>query len=124
MGHRRRRAGEGFRTAEADREIGDLERVEEGERLLLSALQIEREGRSRAGAMTVTNVGLARAFLEEPEIADLLDLRVTAQEIADLGRIPVCPLHPQLKSFEAAQEHPGGVRVADRADRVADHADL
>src|SRR5437763_7902623 len=74
--------------------------------------------------MTVENVGLARALLEKAEIADLLNLRVTAQEIAHLGRILVRPLHSQLKGFEAAQEHPRGVRVADRADGVSDHANL
>ena len=78
MGHRRGRAGERLGAAEADREIGDLQRVEEGERLLLAALQVEREGRAGAGAMALVDVRLARAFLEEAEIADLLDLRVAA----------------------------------------------
>ena len=44
MGHRRGRRGERLGAAEADRQLGDLQRVEEGEGLALAAFQIEREG--------------------------------------------------------------------------------
>src|SRR6266567_2925388 len=84
MRHRRGRARQSLGTAEADREVGNLQRVEEGERLLLAALQIERKGRSGAGAVALENVRLARALLEKTEVADLLDLGVAAQKIADL----------------------------------------
>src|SRR6185437_9453602 len=87
MGHRRRGARESLGAAEADREIGDLQRVEEGERLLLPALEVEREGRARAATMALEDVRLARALLEEDKIADLFDLRVAAEEVANLLRI-------------------------------------
>src|SRR5258708_24511228 len=121
MGHRCGRAGERLGAAKADREVGDLQRVEEGERLFLAALQIEREGRAGAGAMALKDVRLARSILEETEIADLLDLRMAAQEIAYLLGILAGAVHSKLERFEAAQEHPRSVRVADGADRVADH---
>src|SRR4249919_1928784 len=44
MGHRGRRAGQGLGAAEADCKMGDAQRIEKCERLLLAALQIEREG--------------------------------------------------------------------------------
>jgi hypothetical protein len=66
--------------------MGDLERVEEGEGLGLAALEVEREGRSRAGAVAPVDVGLPRvaALREEAEIADALDLGMVAKEAADL----------------------------------------
>ena len=51
MGHRRGVAGQRFGAAEADRQLEDLQGVEEGERLLLAALDVEREGRAGAGAL-------------------------------------------------------------------------
>ena len=59
MGHAGGMARQRLGAAEADRELGDLERVEEGEGLRLAALQIEREGRARAGAVAAVDVGLA-----------------------------------------------------------------
>src|SRR5207245_6803532 len=100
MGHCRGRAGEGFSTAEADREVGDLERVEEGERLLLAALQIEREGGAGAAAMATVDVGLTRAFIERAEEADLLDLGMAFEEVADLHRILLRAAHPELERLE------------------------
>src|SRR5438309_1161865 len=101
MRHRRGGAGEGLRSAQADREICDLERVEEGERFFLAALQVEREGRAGAEAIAPKDIGLGRAFLEKAEVTDLLDLRVAAQEIADLRGIFAGAAHPQLERLEA-----------------------
>ena len=125
MGHRGRGAGECLGAAEADREMGDLQGVEEGEGLLLAALQIEREGRAGAGAVAAVDVGLAgvAALLEEAEIADALDLGMVAQEAAHLVRILAGPDHSQLERLEAPQEHPGRIGIGDRADRVAEHPD-
>ena len=86
MGHRGGGRCKGLGTAEADRQIGDLQRVEEGKGFALAALQVEREGRSRAGAMAPVDISLARSLLQKSEIADALDLRVVAQEGADLAR--------------------------------------
>src|SRR5206468_9097693 len=94
------------------------------ERLLLAALEIERESRTGAGAMAFEDVGLTRAFFEEAQIADLLDLRMAAEEIAHLRGILAGAVHPQFQRLEATQKHPGGVRVADRADGITHHADL
>ena len=92
---------------------------------LLAALQIEREGRAGAGAVAAIDVGLAgvAAILEEAEIADRLDLGLVAKQGADLGRILAGLAHPQLERLEASQQHPGGVGIGDRADRVAHHPD-
>src|SRR4051812_34908811 len=124
MGHRRRGAGERLRTAEANREVGNLERVEEGECLLFTALEVEREGRSGAGAVALEDIRLARSLLEETEVSDLLDLRVALQEIAHLGRILAGTVHAHFERLKAAQEHPRGIGVADRADRIAEAPDL
>src|SRR5207253_8992189 len=74
MGHRGRRARQRLGAAEADREMGDPQRIEEGEALPLATLQIEREGRAGAGAMTPVDVRLpgVAAVLEKAEIADAL----------------------------------------------------
>ena len=126
MGHRRGMAGERLGAAQADREMGDLERVQEGEGLRLAALQIEREGRARAGAVAAVDVGLAgvAALLEEAEIADALHLGMVLEEAADLLGILAGAGHPELERLEAPEQHPGGVGIGDRSDRVAEHADL
>ena len=74
--------------------------------------------------MAPINVRLPRAFLEEAQIADLLDLRMALQEIADLGGILAGAIHAQFERLEAAQKHPRGVGIADGADRVAHHPHL
>src|SRR5215213_4400385 len=106
MGHCGGRAGQRLGPAEADREVGDREVVEEGERLFLAALQVKRKGRAGAGAMPRVNIGLPRAFLQEAEVADLLDLWMMAEEFAHLDRILAGALHPKLQRLQAAQEHP------------------
>src|SRR4051794_36689476 len=106
MGHCCGSAGQRFGSAEAHREIGDLQRVEEGECLLLTALKVQREGRARPRAMAVEDVGLARTLFEETQIADLLDLRVAAEEITNLGGILAGAVHAELERLEASQKHP------------------
>ncbi len=95
-------AGERLGAAQADRQLGDLERVEEAERLGLAALQVEREGRSRARAMAAEDVGLGRSVLKEAEIADMIDLGMVLQIGADLRRILARAAHAQFQGFEAA----------------------
>src|ERR1700761_7900126 len=101
MRHPRRMRRQRFGAAERHGELGDLERVEEGERFLLATLEIEREGRSRPAAMPRVDVGLALvlAVLEEAEIADTFDLRMVAQEFADLDRILARAAHAQFERF-------------------------
>src|SRR5205085_10987677 len=108
-----------------DREMRDLQRIEEGETLPFAALQIEREGGTGAGAVAAVNVRLpgVTAFLEEAEIADALHLRMIAQEAAHLVGILAGAGHAKLQRLEAAEQHPGGVGIGDRAERVAEHAD-
>src|SRR3546814_10456023 len=57
MRHRGGVAGQRLGAAEADRELGDPERIEKGETLLLAALDVEREGRARAGAVAAEDIG-------------------------------------------------------------------
>src|SRR3546814_2703405 len=45
------------------------------------------------------------------------------QEGADRRRIFARAAHPQFDGLETAQQHPGGMRIADGADGVAHHAD-
>src|SRR6185295_959368 len=99
MSHGRRRARKSLGAPEADGEIGDLKRVEEGERLLFAALQVKREGGPRARAMTLEDVRLARSVLEEAEVADLLHLRMALQIIADLRGIFAGAAHAHLQSL-------------------------
>src|SRR3954453_14797245 len=106
MRHRGGSPGQRFGSAEAHREIGDLQRVEEGERLLLTALEVQRKGRARARAMALEDVGLARTLFEEAQIADFLDLRVAAEEITNLGGILAGAVHAELERLEASQKHP------------------
>jgi hypothetical protein len=80
--HRRRRRSQSLRPAQADREIGDLQRVEEGEGLPLAALQVERKGRPRAGAVALVVVSLARTLFEETKVSDRLHFRMIAKELA------------------------------------------
>src|SRR3546814_3279887 len=91
--------------------------------LLLAPLDEEREGRAGAGAMAVENILLTRIG-DEPQIAESLDLGMVAQICADLQRIFARSAHAQFERFEAAQQHPGGVGIADGADRVAHRADV
>ena len=49
---------------------------------------------------------------------------MVAQEGADPGGALPRAVHPQFERLEAAQQHPGGVGVADRADGVAHHPHL
>src|SRR3982751_1270393 len=102
----------------------NLQRVEEGERLLLAALQIEREGRTGAGAMAVVDVRLPRSFFQKAEIADAFDLWMLAQEFAYRDRVLAGALHPEFKRLEAPEQHPGGIRVADAAHDVTHHTRL
>src|SRR3546814_4104510 len=77
-------AGRRLGAAEADRELGDPERIEKGETLLIAPLDVEREARARSGAVAAEDIGLL-VVLQKAEIADALDLEVVAQEFAHLG---------------------------------------
>src|SRR5690606_33313911 len=93
MGHRGGMARQRFRAAKTDRQLRDLERVEKGERLRLPALEIEGEGRSRAGAMAAVDVRLPIGF-GEAEIDDLFHLRLVLEPGANLFRIFARAAHP------------------------------
>ena len=81
---------------------GDLECIEECERFALAALEIEREGRPGASAVAAIDVCLP-AFLQETEIADILNLGMVAEEGADLGGILAGASHAQLERLKTAQ---------------------
>ena len=49
---------------------------------------------------------------------------MATEEVTHLGGILAGAVHAQLQRFEAAQKHPGGVRVADGANGVAHHPHL
>src|SRR5437763_484301 len=83
-----------------------------GEPSLFSGLQRKREGRTGTAAMALVDVRLARAFLEEAQVADLFNFRVALQEIAHLGGVLAGAAHAKLECLEAPQQHPCRVRVA------------
>src|SRR5690606_38806437 len=122
VGHRRRVAGERLGAAEAYRELGHPERVEEAEALGLAALDEPAERAARAGAVAVVDV-LLPSVPEQAEKPDALDLRVILEEIAHLDGVLARALHADSERLEAAQQHPGGVGIADAAHRVAQRAD-
>src|SRR3546814_9557054 len=75
VGHRRRGTCQGLGASQAHGELGDLERIEEGESLTFAAFQVERESGAGAGAMAFVDIGLP-VILQETEIADALDLGI------------------------------------------------
>src|SRR3546814_12191233 len=93
-------ARERLGAAEADRELRDLERVEEAEALLLAPLDEEREGRAGAGAMAVEHILLTRIG-DETQIAESHALGMVAQICADLQRIFVRPATAPFDTSEA-----------------------
>src|SRR5690606_30107797 len=104
-------------AAGAYRELGDLERVEEAEGFGLTAFYEQREGAASARAMAAVNVLLARIG-DHAEVTESFDLGVLLEEGADFRRVLARAAHADLERFEAAQEHPRGVRIADAAHRV------
>ncbi len=72
--------------------------------------------------MAVVDVFLTRIG-DEAQIAQPFDLGMVAEEGADLQRVLARAAHSEFERFEAAQQHPCGVGIADRADRVAHRAD-
>ena len=100
--HRGRMARQRLGPAEADRELGDGEIVEEAEAFRLASLDEHREGRSRAQTMAVIDVLLAR-IADHAEIAKARHLGMALQPGANLGRVLSRALHPQFDRLEAAQ---------------------
>src|SRR3546814_8455313 len=104
LGMARQRLG----PAQADGQLRDLQRVQKGEGLRLAALEVEREGRSRARAMATVYVGLPLG-LRKAEIDDLLHLRLVLQPGADPGGILARPAHAQFQRLQRPQQHPGRI---------------
>ena len=118
--HRGGVAGECFGSAQADRELGDAKRVEECERFGLTALDEQRKCTARPLAVPRIDILLARVG-DHAEIAQSVDLGVVLEEGADLSRVFARAGHPQFDGFQAAQQHPCSIRIADGANRVAQH---
>ena len=121
MRHAGRVAGERLRSAEADCQLGDFQRVEETETFRFAAPDEDREGAACAEAVAIVNVLLPR-ILDHAEIAQPFDFGMAFEESADFCRILARALHPQFHRFQRAQQHPGGVRIGNAAHRVAQGA--
>ena len=59
---------------------------------------------------------------DHAEIAETIHLRMIAQEFAHFRGILAGPLHPQFHRFQAAEQHPCRIRVADAAHRITQGA--
>ena len=123
MGRRRRVRGEAFGAAEADRQLHHLQRVEEAEGFRLAAMDADREGRADARALRGEDarlIGPGRQIAEPEHLLHLgVALKVGADHAGVLGR----PADAQFERFEAAAEHPGGVRIERRAERRTHRGD-
>src|ERR1700735_667240 len=71
MRHARRKAGEGFRPAQADGELEYLQGVEEFERGGLAADDVERNRGAGAGALAPEETAGRRVLVEVTEVMDL-----------------------------------------------------
>src|SRR5580693_6085595 len=95
MGRAGRMRNQGLGAAQADRELDELQAVEQTKRLRLPALHRKAEGRSRAIALPVEN-GLARIVRgEESEVVHARDLRVAGEKLGDLRRVLRGAVHAQ-----------------------------
>jgi hypothetical protein len=99
-------------AAEADRELGDLERVEKGEGLASR----RPSGRARrsirrpcSGGGRYRPGGCPSSRKPRYPTCSTLGWRV---ESADLDGILAGAAHPQFERLEAAEQHPGGVGIA------------
>ncbi len=111
-------------TAQANRQLEDLQRVQELERRRLTAQDIEGEGGTCATALRGKCPASRRCRVRIMQIVDLLDLRVVAQEIGDRPCIAICPFRAYLQSFQRTAEHPAGMRIELCADRSSQRLDL
>src|SRR5476649_1990610 len=99
MGHRSWMGNQCFSAAQADRQLHDLEIIEQREGLLLTALDIKSERRARRRALPV-EYRLARvAFLEETEIMHLGDFRMSRQIFGDEPGVLIRARRANLKRF-------------------------
>src|SRR5258708_17123687 len=116
-------AGERLGTAEADRQLEYLQGIEESERLLLAAFDVEGEGRARPRALPCIDRLCWRAILQERQVVHLADLGMIAEKLGDTPGIRVGSLHPEPERLERAPQHPAGERIELRADAAAQHLD-
>src|SRR3984957_3067683 len=93
--------------------------MEQGEDLLLAAFDIESEGRTRSGTLTVEHRLVGVALLEEAEIVHPRDLGMTREIFCDETGVRVRPRHTDLERFERAHQHPARIWIELRADGAA-----
>src|SRR5688572_27420023 len=104
-------ADQRFRPAQADRQLDDLDAVEEPERRVPSALDGEGEGRAGTAALLGEQLGLTRSRLQKTKVIDVLDLRMIAQIFRDGPRALVGALHPEAQGLQRSADQPAAVRV-------------
>src|ERR1700723_3503348 len=93
--------------------------IEQGKGLLLAAVDIEGEGRTRSQTLTVEHRLVRVALLEEAEIVHPGDLGMARQIFRDETGVGVRPRHADLERFERAHQHPTRVRIQLRANGAA-----
>src|SRR5580658_5429652 len=92
-------ANQGFGAAEADRELEDLQCVEYGESLSLTATHIEGESAASTGALAAKqHVGGVR-FGEHGGIVDARDVWVSGEETGDDFGAAAGSVHAQGQGF-------------------------
>lgn len=120
MHHRRRMAPERLRAAAAHCQLEDLQRIEEVERLGLTALDADRKCGPCARALpeiggSFLSVGDRRQHLRHGEML--------AQELRDSPRVWIGLFHPERQHLERPAQHPARVRFQLRADAAAQRQD-
>lgn len=120
MHHRRRMAPERLHAAAAHCQLEDLQRIEEVERLGLTALDADRKCGPCARALpeiggSFLSVGDRRQHLRHGGML--------AQELRDSPRGRIGLFHPERQHLERPAQHPARVRFQLRADAAAQRQD-
>src|ERR1700722_14132708 len=100
-----------FGATSAYRQFHHLKMVEQRERLLLTALDVESESRTRSGTLPVEHCLLWIALLEEAKIVHLRYLGMARQIFGDETGVIVRACHADLERFKRAHQHPTRVRI-------------
>src|ERR1700723_4272681 len=108
-----------FGATQAYRQFHHLKMVEQRERLLLTALDVESESRAGRGTLPVEHRLPWIGLLEEAKIVPSRYFGVSRQVFGDETGVVVRASHADLERFKRAHQHPTRVRIELRADGAA-----
>src|SRR5579863_3333730 len=104
-------ARERLGPAQADRELENLERVQQTECRLESALDVDRKRRAGARALCVVDLAGPAVRRQQAQRMDLANTRMLAQEARYRGRVAARRGHAQRHGLERTAEHPARMRI-------------